>query len=84
VFTEKDTAITQAGSLSLKYLLQRRWLGDLKSLYKMKSAYEVQKPDFSLSPFAGMRKKHYIECAKYLLTRAFKRHVDSVDKPLHL
>jgi hypothetical protein len=48
----------------------------------MKNAYEVQEPDFKLSPYTGMTKKHYIECAKYLLTRTFKRYVDSVDKPL--
>jgi len=33
----------------------------------MKNAYEVQAPDFNLSPYTGMTKKHYIECAKYLL-----------------
>jgi hypothetical protein len=48
----------------------------------MKNAYEVQNPDFELSPHTGMTKKHYVECAKYLLTRTFKRYVDSVERPL--
>jgi hypothetical protein len=47
----------------------------------MKNAYEVKNPDFNLSPFTGMTKKHYIECAKYLLERAFK-HVGSMDTPM--
>jgi hypothetical protein len=47
----------------------------------MKNAYEVQAPDFDLSPYTGMTKKHYIECAKYLLERAF-RYVDSIETPL--
>jgi hypothetical protein len=47
----------------------------------MKNAYEVKNPDFNLSPYTGMTKKHYIECAKYLLERAFK-HVDSMDSPI--
>jgi hypothetical protein len=42
----------------------------------MKNAYEVKTPDFDLSPYTGMTKKHYIECATYLLERAFK-HVAS-------
>jgi len=47
----------------------------------MKNAFEVQHPDFELSPYTGMTKKHYIELAKYLLERAFK-HVDSIDTPI--
>jgi hypothetical protein len=47
----------------------------------MKNAYEVKAPDFNLSPYTGMTKKHYIECATYLLERAFK-HVASIDTPL--
>jgi hypothetical protein len=47
----------------------------------MKNAYEVKDPDFNLSPHTGMTKKHYIECAKYVLERAFK-HVGSLDTPL--
>lgn len=46
----------------------------------MKTVYEVMNPDFALSPFTGMTKSHYIECAKYLLERAFK-HVESIDTP---
>ncbi len=47
----------------------------------MKNAFEVINPDFKLSPFTGMSKKHYVELAKYLLERAFK-HVDSLETPL--
>jgi hypothetical protein len=45
------------------------------------NAFEVKNPDLKLSPHTGMSKKHYIECAKYLLERAFT-HVDSPDTPL--
>ena len=47
----------------------------------MKKAFEVRNPDFDISPYTGMTKKHYIECAKYLLERAFK-HVDSIEDVL--
>jgi hypothetical protein len=47
----------------------------------MNKAFEVNNPDFNLSPFTGMTKKHYVECAKYLLERAFK-HVDSIETTL--
>ncbi len=47
----------------------------------MQIAYEVENPDFDISLFTGMTKKHYIECAKYILKRAFK-YVDSVNQPL--
>lgn len=47
----------------------------------MKRAFEVENPDFELSPHTGMSKRHYIELAKYLLERAFK-YVDSIDTPL--
>jgi hypothetical protein len=48
---------------------------------KMDKAYHVQDPDFDLSPYTGMTKKHYIDLAKYLLERAFK-HVDSMETPI--
>jgi hypothetical protein len=47
----------------------------------MKKKYEVNSPDFDLSPYTGMTKKHYIECAKYLLERAFT-HIGSINEPL--
>ena len=47
----------------------------------MKSVFEVKDPDFNLSPFTGMTKKHYVECAKYILERAFT-HVDSLETPI--
>lgn len=45
------------------------------------NAFKVTNPDTGLSPLTGMTKKHYVECAKYLLDRAF-RHVGSMDEPL--
>ena len=47
----------------------------------MQKVFEVKDPDFELSPFTGMTKKHYIECAKYILERAFK-HVGSLETPI--
>ncbi len=47
----------------------------------MKNAFEVTDPDWNRSPLTGMTKKHYVDCAKYLLERAF-RHVDSIDTPI--
>ncbi|MCA1745415.1 MAG: DUF2264 domain-containing protein [Bacteroidales bacterium] len=47
----------------------------------MKKKFEVTNPDLALSPMTGMTRKHYIECAKYLLERAFT-HVDSIDQHL--
>jgi hypothetical protein len=47
----------------------------------MKNAFEVSNPDLNLSPLTGMTRKHYIECAKHLLERAF-RHVKSFDSPI--
>jgi len=44
-------------------------------------AFEVNNPDFDLSPYTGMTRKHYIDCAKYVLERAFK-HVKSFDQPI--
>jgi len=47
----------------------------------MKNIFEVKEPDFELSPFTGMTKKHYVECAKYILERAFT-HVHSLETPI--
>lgn len=47
----------------------------------MKKAFEVKSPDFDLSPHTGMTKQHYVDCAKYLLKRAFS-HVDSIETPI--
>ena len=41
-------------------------------------AFVVRDPDLDLSPMTGMTRKHYIECAQYVLGRAF-RHVKSFD-----
>jgi len=48
----------------------------------MKRKFEIENPDFVVSPFTGMTKQHYIECAKYILTRAFS-HVDSIEDPIN-
>jgi hypothetical protein len=47
----------------------------------MKPRFEVDNPDFTLSPLTGMARNHYIELAKYLLERAFT-HVRSTDDPI--
>ncbi|RIH65615.1 DUF2264 domain-containing protein [Mariniphaga sediminis] len=47
----------------------------------MKRAFEVEDPDFSVSPLTGMTRRHYIEMAKYLLERAFT-HIGSINDPL--
>ena len=47
----------------------------------MADCYQVQNPDFKLSPKTGMTRSHYIDLAKYLLERAFE-HVDSEDDVL--
>lgn len=47
----------------------------------MKNAYTVQNPDFETSPFTGMTRQHYIDCAKYILKRAFT-HVRSFEDPI--
>lgn len=44
-------------------------------------AFVVRNPDLDLSPMTGMTRKHYIECAQYVLGRAF-RHVKSFDSPI--
>src|ERR1700735_2227437 len=44
-------------------------------------AFTVTNPDLDLSPMTGMTRKHYIECARYVLGRAF-RHVKSFDSPI--
>lgn len=45
------------------------------------NAFKVENPDLNLSPSTGMAREHYIDLAKYLLTRAFS-HVDSIEMPL--
>jgi len=47
----------------------------------MKKRFEIENPDVLLSPFTGMTKQHYVDCAKYLLERAFS-HVDSMEDPI--
>lgn len=47
----------------------------------MKQAYELKNPDFKTSPLTGMTRQHYLDCARYILERAFK-HVKSFDQPI--
>ncbi len=47
----------------------------------MSKAYSVQNPDYTLSPKTGMTRQHYMDCAKYMLARAFQ-HVKSFDQPI--
>ena len=48
----------------------------------MKTAYTVERPDFELSPYTGMTRQHYVDCARYVLERAFKKHVKSFEDPI--
>ena len=48
----------------------------------MKKAYSVELPNNDLSPFTGMTRDHYIQCARYVLERAFCKHVKSFDDPI--
>jgi hypothetical protein len=47
----------------------------------MKRAFEVREPDFDTSPHTGMTRAHYVDCAKYVLGRAFT-HLTSIEQPL--
>ena len=47
----------------------------------MNNAFHVTSPDLALSPHTGMTKRHYVDLAKYLLSRAFK-HVPNIDTPI--
>jgi hypothetical protein len=47
----------------------------------MENAFKVMNPDFDLSPMTGMTRQHYIDCARYILERAFK-HVKSFDQTI--
>lgn len=44
-------------------------------------SFKLERPDFRLSPLTGMTRDHYIDCARYVLTRAFQ-HVKSFDSPI--
>jgi hypothetical protein len=47
----------------------------------MNKAYSVRNPDYQLSPFTGMTRQHYVDCARHVLEGAFK-HVKSFDQPI--
>ncbi len=44
-------------------------------------AYQIQKPDYTQSPFTGMTRKHWLEAARFLTDGVF-RHVSGMDKPI--
>jgi hypothetical protein len=37
----------------------------------MRNVYQVRIPDFDLSPFTGMTRNHFIECAKFCYGKHF-------------
>jgi len=47
----------------------------------MKRAFKIIHPDYEVSPRTGMTRQHYIDCAKYVLERAFN-HVDHIKTPI--
>ena len=51
------------------------------TVFLRQDAFTVNNPDLDLSPMTGMTRQHYIECAQYVLGRAF-RHVESFDSPI--
>jgi hypothetical protein len=52
-----------------------------KELLQMGNTFQVMNPDTGISPYTGMTKQHYIDCAKYILEGAFS-HVASVDSAI--
>lgn len=46
----------------------------------MENAFSVDDPDFELSPFTGVTKRHYVAMAKFLLDKAFA-HVADAESP---
>jgi hypothetical protein len=54
---------------------------DRLNLNLMKPKFEVTNPDLGLSPMTGMTRKHYIDCAKYILERAYV-HVRSFEQAI--
>eukprot|EP00978_Attheya_sp_CCMP212_P021078 scaffold61195_cov58-Attheya_sp.AAC.2 len=47
-----------------------------------KNAYTVEEADWEESPYTGMTRKHYIDCATDILERAFRSHVKSFKDPI--
>jgi hypothetical protein len=47
----------------------------------MEDRFIIKNPDHDLSPLTGMTRRHYIDCASYLLERAFT-HINTIDDPL--
>ncbi|VGO19081.1 DUF2264 domain-containing protein [Pontiella sulfatireligans] len=44
-------------------------------------AYELKNPDFEKSPFTGMTRDHWVECAKFLVDGVFQ-HIKGMDDPI--
>ncbi len=47
-----------------------------------KKVFEVIEPDYELSPFTGMTRKHWIDAGKYLLKGMFENLADIEDAPI--
>ncbi len=43
--------------------------------------FQINNPDFNLSPKTGMTRQHWIECARFIVQGAFS-HVASIDAPM--
>ncbi|MBN2164666.1 MAG: DUF2264 domain-containing protein [Marinilabiliaceae bacterium] len=50
-------------------------------LINEQSVFNINNPDFNISPYTGMTREHWIEAAKYLLTGAFS-YINSLDDPM--
>ena len=46
-------------------------------------AYKIKNPDYELSPQTGMTRRHWVECAKYLLDGVFS-HIKSIEDPVSI
>ena len=44
--------------------------------------FNIDNPNYKLSPFTGMTRSHWVEADKYLLEGAF-RHIKSLDDPMY-
>ncbi len=48
---------------------------------KAEEVFTVNQPDYSLSPYTGMTRQHWIEAAEYLLNGAFS-YITTIDDPM--
>lgn len=47
------------------------------------TAYLPEEPDWTISPFTGMTRRHWLDCASYLIDGVFQ-HIPSPDAPISL